>query len=154
MSFLILPFDSMYCFIGGGGGGYGGDRGSGDMVTQEDTIFIQGMDPGTTEDELCQHFGAIGIIKVRFFSVSYMTYIRWLVVERSLDISNLPSRSFNEVYVAIFRPTRKLSDQKFGCTKIRRPVNRREKRPSLTRIPTRPLPRFSGSTAKSSTVRP
>lgn len=52
----------------GGGGGFGGDRGGGggggDMVTQEDTVFIQGMDPSTTEDELCQHFGAIGIIKV------------------------------------------------------------------------------------------
>lgn len=34
------------------------------MVTQEDTIFIQGMNPSTTEDELCQHFGSIGIIKV------------------------------------------------------------------------------------------
>lgn len=34
------------------------------MVTQEDTIFIQGMNPSTSEDELCQHFGAIGIIKV------------------------------------------------------------------------------------------
>lgn len=51
---------------GGGGGGFGGDRdgGAGDMVTQEDTIFIQGMNPATSEDELCQHFGAIGIIKV------------------------------------------------------------------------------------------
>lgn len=48
-----------------GGGGFGGDRGgSGDMVTQEDTVFIQGMNPSTTEDELCRHFGAIGIIKV------------------------------------------------------------------------------------------
>lgn len=36
------------------------------MVTQEDTVFIQGMNTSTTEDELCQHFGAIGIIKVLF----------------------------------------------------------------------------------------
>lgn len=52
---------------GGGGGGYGGgggDRGGGDMVTQEDTVFIQGMNPVTTEEELCQYFGSIGIIKV------------------------------------------------------------------------------------------
>lgn len=55
------------CLIGGGGG-FGGDRGGGgDMVTQEDTVFIQGMNPSTTEDELCQHFGAIGIIKVHSF---------------------------------------------------------------------------------------
>lgn len=43
------------------------------MVTQEDTIFIQGMNPSTTEDELCQHFGAIGIIKVRICIVQICT---------------------------------------------------------------------------------
>lgn len=61
---LFLSF-KLYLPIGGGGG-FGGDRGggAGDMVTQEDTIFIQGMNPSTSEDELCQHFGAIGIIKV------------------------------------------------------------------------------------------
>lgn len=37
----------------------------GDMVTQEDTIFVQGMNPQTDEDEIAKHFGAIGIIKVR-----------------------------------------------------------------------------------------
>jgi len=48
-------------------GGYG-DRNSGGgdgMVTQEDTIFVSGMDPSISEEEICQHFGAIGIIKVR-----------------------------------------------------------------------------------------
>lgn len=45
-------------------GGYG-DRGGGDgMVTQEDTIFVSGMDATITEEEICQHFGAIGLIKV------------------------------------------------------------------------------------------
>lgn len=34
------------------------------MVTQEDTIFVSGMDPETTEDDIANHFGAIGIIKV------------------------------------------------------------------------------------------
>lgn len=34
------------------------------MVVQEDTIFVSGMDPTVTEDEICEHFGAIGIIKV------------------------------------------------------------------------------------------
>lgn len=59
-------------YLGGGGGGsYGGDRSGGDMITQEDTVFIQGMNPTTTEDELCQHFGAIGIIKVHFFLFSF-----------------------------------------------------------------------------------
>lgn len=50
----------------GAGGGFGGDRGGGggDMITQEDTVFVQGMNPSTTEDELCKYFGAIGIIKV------------------------------------------------------------------------------------------
>lgn len=42
------------------------DGGSGDMVTQEDTIFVSGMDPETTEDEIANHFGAIGIIKVKY----------------------------------------------------------------------------------------
>lgn len=46
-------------------GGFG-DRGGGNdgMVTQEDTIFVSGMDPSISEEEICQHFGAIGIIKV------------------------------------------------------------------------------------------
>lgn len=34
------------------------------MVTQEDTIFVSGMDSSISEEEICQHFGAIGIIKV------------------------------------------------------------------------------------------
>lgn len=38
--------------------------GSGDMVTQEDTIFVSGMSLETTEEEIASHFGAIGIIKV------------------------------------------------------------------------------------------
>lgn len=51
-------------------GGYG-DRGGGNdgMVTQEDTIFVSGMDPSISEEEICQHFGAIGIIKVSHFIV-------------------------------------------------------------------------------------
>lgn len=34
------------------------------MITQEDTIFVSGMNPQTTEDDIANHFGAIGIIKV------------------------------------------------------------------------------------------
>lgn len=33
------------------------------MVTQDDTIFVCGMDPEVTEDEINNHFGSIGIIK-------------------------------------------------------------------------------------------
>lgn len=44
-------------------GGYG-DRNNDGMVTQEDTIFVSGMDSEITEEEICQHFGAIGLIKV------------------------------------------------------------------------------------------
>lgn len=53
-------------YSGGGGGGGGGSGGSssGDMITQEDTIFVSGMDPGATENDIETHFGAIGIIKV------------------------------------------------------------------------------------------
>jgi len=59
---------------GGGGGGYnrggnygggnrGGFKGSSDVVTQDDTIFVSGMDPDVTENEINDHFGSIGIIK-------------------------------------------------------------------------------------------
>jgi RNA-binding protein FUS len=41
--------------------GYG-DRG--DMITQEDTVFVSGMSPALTEEDIQQHFGAIGVIKV------------------------------------------------------------------------------------------
>lgn len=46
-----------------------GDRGGGGdgMVVQEDTIFVSGMDCEITEDEICTHFGAIGLIKVGKF---------------------------------------------------------------------------------------
>lgn len=59
----------LLCFVGGYGGssgvGGGGGGGSGnDMITQEDTIFVAGMDPSTTEQDIETHFGAIGIIKV------------------------------------------------------------------------------------------
>lgn len=40
------------------------DTRSGDMIVQEDTIFISGMNPRTSEGEIKTHFGAIGIIKV------------------------------------------------------------------------------------------
>lgn len=42
------------------------------MVTQEDTIFVSGMDPSISEEEICQHFGAIGVIKVRIFIHGYL----------------------------------------------------------------------------------
>lgn len=35
------------------------------MITQEDTIFISGMNTDATEEDIATHFGAIGIIKVR-----------------------------------------------------------------------------------------
>lgn len=53
-------------------GGYS-DRNSGGgdgMVTQEDTIFVSGMDPSISEEEICSHFGAIGVIKVRILTIS------------------------------------------------------------------------------------
>ncbi|XP_037028405.1 RNA-binding protein cabeza isoform X8 [Bradysia coprophila] len=42
------------------GSGGGGDN---EMITQEDTIFIAGMNPSATEEDIANHFGAIGIIK-------------------------------------------------------------------------------------------
>lgn len=46
-----------------------GGSDSGDMVVQEDTIFVSGMDPQTSEDDIANHFGAIGIIKVNFIKI-------------------------------------------------------------------------------------
>jgi RNA-binding protein FUS len=33
-------------------------------VVQVDTIFVSGMNPELTEDEIAQHFGSIGVIKM------------------------------------------------------------------------------------------
>ena len=44
-----------------GSGGFGGNE---DTQSQPDTIFVQGLSTHITEEELCQHFGSIGIIKV------------------------------------------------------------------------------------------
>ncbi|XP_046801985.1 RNA-binding protein cabeza isoform X2 [Lucilia cuprina] len=50
--------------MGSGGGNFGGGGGGGgDLITQEDTIFVSGMDPEATEMDIETHFGAIGIIK-------------------------------------------------------------------------------------------
>ena len=54
----------MYCNILGGGGG-GSVGSAGEMVTQEDTIFVAGMDVNTSENDIAGNFGAIGLIKVR-----------------------------------------------------------------------------------------
>ncbi|XP_070503372.1 RNA-binding protein cabeza-like isoform X2 [Chironomus tepperi] len=58
----------------GGGGGYnkggnfgsnrgGFNKGNDNMVVQDDTVFVSGMDVEVTESEINTHFGAIGIIK-------------------------------------------------------------------------------------------
>lgn len=66
--FLYADLNSYYV-----PGGYG-DRNSGGgdgMVVQEDTIFVSGMDPSISEEEICEHFGAIGLIKVRSLTSNY-----------------------------------------------------------------------------------
>lgn len=61
----------------GSGGRYDGDsRGSGggdrfrgdssDLVMQEDTIFVSCMPPQATEEDVKDHFGSIGVIKVKY----------------------------------------------------------------------------------------
>ncbi|XP_065095721.1 RNA-binding protein cabeza isoform X4 [Ochlerotatus camptorhynchus] len=47
----------------GNKGGYNNKEDGGEMVTQEDTIFIQGMSTETTEEEIAERFGSIGLIK-------------------------------------------------------------------------------------------
>ncbi|PSN34442.1 hypothetical protein C0J52_21641 [Blattella germanica] len=53
--------------------GYG-DRG--DMITQEDTVFVSGMSPAMTEEDIQQHFGAIGVIKKSPFEVDLLFELR------------------------------------------------------------------------------
>lgn len=38
--------------------------GDGNLVIQQDTVFVSGMDPSFTEDDIADHFGSIGIVKV------------------------------------------------------------------------------------------
>ncbi|EAT43155.1 AAEL005394-PA [Aedes aegypti] len=47
----------------GNKGSYNNKADSGEMVTQEDTIFIQGMNTETTKEEITERFGSIGVIK-------------------------------------------------------------------------------------------
>lgn len=60
----------------------GRDGGGGsNLIVQEDTIFISGMDPDTSEEEIFSHFGAIGVIKViSFFLIAInQTFVRILI---------------------------------------------------------------------------
>lgn len=41
------------------------------MITQEDTIFVAGMNADSTEEDIANHFGAIGIIKVNNFEMKF-----------------------------------------------------------------------------------
>ena len=56
----VVPMCNACVVLVGGGGG-----GDGEMQTQPDTIFIQGLSSTITEDRIAAHFGSIGIIKVR-----------------------------------------------------------------------------------------
>lgn len=60
------------------------------MVTQEDTIFVSGMDSSTTELDIEKHFGAIGVIKVNLslsFSLSlYLLTIFFLIIFLNLFV--------------------------------------------------------------------
>lgn len=49
--------------------------GNDNMVVQDDTVFVSGMDPDVTESEINTHFGAIGIIKVRYIHHSILNNI-------------------------------------------------------------------------------
>lgn len=52
------------------------------MVTQEDTIFVSGMDPSLTEDDIQQHFGSIGLIKVNIhFKLIHLNYSNLTVLK-------------------------------------------------------------------------
>lgn len=57
--FFIFKKITVSSQISGGGGG-------GDFIVQEDTVFVSGMNPDLTEEDIADHFGAIGVIKVCF----------------------------------------------------------------------------------------
>jgi len=66
----FLQYESVgMCFAG-----YG-DRG--DMIIQEDTVFVSGMSPALTEEDIQQHFGAIGVIKVS--TPSILSLVLWVL---------------------------------------------------------------------------
>lgn len=60
LKFCLLTLNFFFLL---GSGGPPNDR-SGDFIVQEDTIFVSGMSPNTSEADIEQHFGSIGIIKV------------------------------------------------------------------------------------------
>lgn len=110
----------------------GGSDSGQDMVVQEDTIFVSGMSPETTEDDITNHFGAIGIIKVRstcdWFDYSMYSYC---------------FHFFN-------RKIKRQESQRFGCTETKRLEIRRVKQQLLMmiRMPRNRL--FHGSIARTS----
>lgn len=61
--FVCYPWTFINLFIFHYLGGPPNDR-SGDFIVQEDTIFVSGMSSNTSEADIEQHFGSIGIIKV------------------------------------------------------------------------------------------
>jgi len=52
-----VRYSYVLVILGDGGGGGG-------LVVQHDTVFVSGIDPNFTEDDIADHFGSIGIIKV------------------------------------------------------------------------------------------
>lgn len=78
----LTRFFSTFLFISYWfGNSEGGDSGN-DMITQEDTIFVSGMSPETNEDEIANHFGAIGIIKVSANHLTYYCFTAFVLLPR------------------------------------------------------------------------
>lgn len=97
----------MFCL---GSGGPPNDR-SGDFIVQEDTIFVSGMSTNTSEADIEQHFGSIGIIKVIYLTcVRYITHFFILIS-----------------ILFYFRLIKKLESPKFGCTMIKQLEDLKEK---------------------------
>lgn len=55
------------------------------MIVQEDTIFVSGMSPETNEDEIANHFGAIGIIKVSA-NISFLLHFTFPLCEELFPV--------------------------------------------------------------------
>lgn len=101
---------------GGGGGGFGGN--DSEIIVQQDTIFVGGMDPSVTMDEISEFFGVLGIIKVRFcFSFKFAYFAKQLPF-------------------SLCRRTVARTCPRSGCTRTRRPAmaRARPRSPMTTRM--------------------
>lgn len=53
-----------------GGGGFGGGGGGGGYEDRGDCVFVAGLPPSASEQDIAEFFGAIGIVKVELLPLA------------------------------------------------------------------------------------